>query len=77
MIILTVLCYFFSHFYSFPKIAVTNSIIYFGVQPMYYDSPKLHILASGGLCDSNVKLTPWAACEGGASHDNSFPTLAA
>ncbi len=48
MIILTVLCYFFSHFYSFPKIAVTDCIIYFSVQPMYYDSPKLHILAEVG-----------------------------
>jgi hypothetical protein len=76
MIILTVLCYFFFHFCSFPKIAVTDCIIYFGAQPMYYDSHKLHILASGGLCDT-VKLTPWAACEGGASHDNSFPTLTA
>jgi hypothetical protein len=45
MIILIVLCYFS----SFHKIAVTDCIIYFGAQPMYYDSPKLHILASGGL----------------------------
>ncbi len=38
---LTELCYFFYQFYCFPKIAVTDCIIYSGAQPMYYDSPKL------------------------------------
>ena len=38
---LTELCYFFCQFYCFPKIAVTDCIIYSGAKPMYYDSPKL------------------------------------
>ncbi len=65
LLFLTVPCYFFYHFYSFPKIAASFCIIWSGGVPIGSpfppSLPPLHLDNRGSVFDGNTKPTPQAA----------------